>query len=524
MPKRTPLSRIACDEETRGKISADRGCDEGGDDEDAHLGQSSCLRIRMLACRQRLVRTAGCPDVKARRGVIGLWRDLVHRNRLASHLDRALSAGLIVLAVASVFWSASPQIWAQEENRGTVQIAGDQASDTRSDIVPVPEPSEMTLRYYHSGNVIWVVATLWGLFVPALILFTGFSARLRDWANAIGRKWFFVIGVYVVLYLAVIYLLDFPLSYYREFVHQHAYGLSNQTFAHWFGESLKSLFVAMVMGILFLWIPYLLLRKAPRRWWLYTSAVSVPLLALVMLIQPVLIAPLFDDFGPMQDKVLETKILALADRAGIDGGRVFEVNKSEDTKTLNAYVGGLLNTKRIVLWDTLLRKLDQQQVLVVMGHEMGHFVLGHVWKLLALLSVLILAALYATHRALEFLIARFQQRFGFTEVYDVASLPLLSLLISAFLLLTQPIALAYTRQIEREADRFGLEITQSNFAMASALTLLQDENLAHPSPGPWYMLWRSWHPPLAERIEFANAYRPWETGEPLTYADKFHAP
>jgi STE24 endopeptidase len=91
-------------------------------------------------------------------------------------------------------------------------------------------------------------------------------------------------------------------------------------------------------------------------------------------------------------------------------------------------------------------------------------------------------------------------------------------------LLTQPIALAYTRQIEREADLFGLEITQSNFAMASALTLLQDENLAHPSPGPLYMLWRSWHPPLAERIEFANTYRPWETGEPLTYADEFRAP
>jgi STE24 endopeptidase len=231
-----------------------------------------------------------------------------------------------------------------------------------------------------------------------------------------------------------------------------------------------------------------------------------------------LIAPLFDDFGPMRDKALEGKILELAERAGIEGGRVFDVNKSEDTKTMNAYVGGLLDTKRIVLWDTLLRKLNREQVLVVMGHEMGHFVLGHVWKLLGLLSVLILAALYAAHRAIGFLIPRFQHRFGFTDVSDVASLPLLSLLISVFLLLMQPIALAYTRQIKREADRFGLEITQSNFAMASPLTLLQDENLAHPRPGPLYMLWRSWHPPLAEHIEFANSYRPWATGEPLTYA------
>jgi Zn-dependent protease with chaperone function len=159
-----------------------------------------------------------------------------------------------------------------------------------------------------------------------------------------------------------------------------------------------------------------------------------------------------------------------------------------------------------------------------MGHEMGHYVLGHVWYLLALLSVLILASLYVPHRALGFLIQRFRHRFGFTEVSDVAALPLLSVLISVFFLIVQPIAFAYSRHIEREADRFGLEITQNNYAMASALTLLHDENLAHPNPGPLYQLWRSRHPPIAERIEFANTYRPWETGQPLTYADYFRSP
>jgi STE24 endopeptidase len=448
----------------------------------------------------------------------------VSNNRTTNLPHRTLLAGLLVLAVACFFGGIPPEVQAAEEIRGAAQTATESATEARSRVVPVPEASAKTLRYYRSGNVLWVVTTLWGLFVPALILFTGFSARLRDWASAIGRKWFFVIGVYVVLYLAVLYALNFPLSYYSGFVHQHAYGLSNQNFAHWFVDSLKALVVAMVMGALFLWIPYLLLKKSPRRWWLYTSLVSVPLLALVMLVQPVVIAPLFDDFGPMQDKALEAEILELANRAGIDGGRVFEVNKSEDTKTLNAYVGGLLETKRIVLWDTLLRKLDREQVLVVMGHEMGHFVLDHVWYLFALLSVLILASLYVAHRALGFLIPRFQHRFGFSEVSDVASLPLLSLLISVFFLIVQPIAFAYSRHIEREADRFGLEITRNNYAMASALTLLHEENLAHPNPGPLYQLWRSRHPPIAERIEIANRYRPWETGQPLKYADYFRSP
>ena len=200
------------------------------------------------------------------------------------------------------------------------------------------------------------------------------------------------------------------------------------------------------------------------------------------------------------------------------------MNKSEDTESVNAYVGGLLDTKRIVLWDTLLTKLDREQVLAVMGHEMGHYALGHIWKLLAMLSALILVALYAVHRSFGFLIRRYQQRFGFSDASDIASLPLLVLLISLFFLLAQPIALAFSRQIERQADRFGLEITQNNHAMASALALLQEENLSHPRPGLLYVLWRSRHPSIAERIEFANGYRPWQTGKSLTYADYFRAP
>lgn len=387
--------------------------------------------------------------------------------------------------------------------------------------VAVPEPSEETLRYYRSGNVLWVGATLWGLLVPAAILFSGFSARLRDWSRAVGRNGFFTIAVYVSAYLVLVYLIDLPLNSYQGYVRPHAYGLSNQSIGQWFGDSLKALAVTIVIGVSVLWVPYLLLRRSPRRWWLWTGLAAVPFLVLMLLVQPVLIAPLFDDFGPMQDKALEGQILALAERAGIDGGRVFEVTKSADTDAVNAYVGGLFGTQRIVLWDTLLARLTPEQVLVVMGHEMGHYVLGHVWTLLALLCVLVLATLYAVHRSLDFLILRFGPRFRFGEPSDIASLPLLVLLFSLFFLLAQPIALAYSRHIEREADRFALEITRDNRAMATAFTILQEQNLVHPRPGPLYVLWRARHPAIAERVELANHYRPWEQGEPLLYGDRF---
>ena len=149
-----------------------------------------------------------------------------------------------------------------------------------------------------------------------------------------------------------------PLDYYEGFVRQHAYGLSNQTRGKWWSERSRARSSAcVVVGVLFLWVPYLLLRKSPRRWWLYTAAAAIPFIV-VLLVTPIWIAPLFNKFGPMKDKALETQILALADRAGIEGSRVFEVNKSVDTKTLNAYVAGFRQTKRIVLWDTIIAALD----------------------------------------------------------------------------------------------------------------------------------------------------------------------
>jgi Zn-dependent protease with chaperone function len=200
---------------------------------------------------------------------------------------------------------------------------------------------------------------------------------------------------------------------------------------------------------------------------------------------------------------------------------VLEVAKSEDTNAVNAYVTGFGTTKRIVLWDTILAKLNREQLLVVMGHEMGHYVLGHIWKQILILSVLIVAALYAVHRSSGWLIARFRQRFGFGELADIASLPLVLILFSLASLVVTPIALAVSRHFEHEADRFGLEITHDNYAAATAFVKLQQENLAVPRPGPLFVWWRASHPTLGDRIDFSNDYRPWESNQPEVYADRF---
>jgi len=387
--------------------------------------------------------------------------------------------------------------------------------------VAVPEPSEQAMRYYRSGNVLWFVEQAWSIAVLVVLLATGLSASLRNAARRVGRNWFFTIVAYFVLFTVVTTIVDLPLSYYTEYVRQHAYGLSNQTFGKWFGDTLKSLAVACVVGALVMWVPYLLLRKSPRRWWLYTAIALVPFIVLANLVAPIWIAPLFNKFEPMQDKALEQKILTLADRAGIEGSRVYQVNKSVDTKTLNAYVAGLFGTKRIVLWDTTLKRMTDRELLFVMGHEMGHYVLHHVWQAIAF-SVLVLAAsLYVAYRTADAVIARYGSRWGFTSLADVASLPLLLLLMSAFGLVVTPLELAFTRHLEHEADRFGLEITQTNHSAGTAFVKLQQDALANPRPGVLYKIFRESHPPLGERIDFANQYHPWTSGQPLEYGGRF---
>ncbi|MDE3046069.1 MAG: M48 family metallopeptidase [Verrucomicrobiota bacterium] len=387
--------------------------------------------------------------------------------------------------------------------------------------VIIPDASELAMRYYKSGNILWILGQAWALIVPLLFLFTGFTGKLEKFSKAIGKNWFFTLVVYLVLFLGIFQLLSFPLDFYTDYLRQHSYGLSNQPLSRWFDNYGKSFLVTLITAIAFLWIFYLLLKKSPRRWWLYGSLVSMALSFFMIFIQPLWIDPLFNDFGPMKNKELEQQILSLADKAGIENGRVFEVDKSKDTKMVNAYVTGLGASNRIVLWDTTLQRLQPDQILFIMGHEMGHYVLHHIWWGFLYFSALSFFLFYATYRLASFLLHRYHRRFGFNDLSHIASLPLLLFIFSLLNLLTTPLTNAFSRYEEHEADRFGLEITQNNEAAGTAFLALQQENLANPRPGSIFRFWRSTHPPIGERVDFTNSYCPWAEGKPLKYGPLF---
>ncbi len=385
----------------------------------------------------------------------------------------------------------------------------------------MPEATPEALRYYRGGMVLWAIGQMVALLIPAFILFSGLSGRLWTWCEGTVGRWFWAAALFTVLYFTLDWLLSLPLDFYRGHVRLRAYGLSNQTAGQWLGDSVKQLlFLFMLVAFAVPGI-YHLLRTSPRRWWIYGSAVSVVVMTFIFMVNPIWVAPRFDDFGPMRDQALEAEILTLAERSGIDAGRVFEVNKSEDTNRVNAYVTGIGATRRIVLWDTLVDRLERRQVLFVMGHEMGHYVLRHVWYGVAVNALLIILSLYAAHRLMGSLVDRFRTRFRFDRPSDLASLPLLLLIAGVIGLVVQPAQMAFGRYREHEADRFALELTRDNWAGATSFVTLTETNLGNPDPGPIFRLFRASHPVPADRVRFSNDYRPWETGEPLKYGHLF---
>jgi Zn-dependent protease with chaperone function len=387
--------------------------------------------------------------------------------------------------------------------------------------VPVPVPSPLAEQYYRSGNLLWIVGLGWGLLVPTLILITGLSARLRDAAARAGRRPWAGRLLYVAAFLALIALADAPLAWYAGYLRPRQYGLSDRPPADWALDELKlfgvfaAIAVPVILGLL------ALIARSPRAWWAWAGALAPPLLLALAFVKPIWIDPLFNRFGPMRDRALEARILALARRAGIRADRVFEVEKRHETRTVNAYVTGLLGTERIVLWDTLCDRLEGDQVLSVMGHEMGHYALNHVVAGLAATTALMFVGLFGVHLAATHLVRTRGGRYGVSRLSDPAALPLLMVLANLANLALLPVGYAYSRHLEHEADRFALELTRDNHAAASAFARFVDTNLGYPRPGPFSTFWRGSHPSLGERIDFANAYRPWERGEPLRYGGYF---
>ncbi len=411
---------------------------------------------------------------------------------------------LVAVAVASV---VVVRLAAQEP-----EGAGANEDRTVKDARFEVKITDEMVRHSRIREVLYFVGVAWSLGALLLLLVTGASRRMRDAAARMTKRPFAVAMLYIVFFTLAMALLELPLTWYSGFAVPHQFDLSDQSLPSWMTDQLKGLGVSVVIGSVIGAFALLGIRKV-QRWWLALWLVSVPLIILMVVVQPIVLDPIFNKFEPLRDQVLREKLLDLASRAGIEGSRVYQVDKSKQTKTMNAYVNGIGPSNRIVMWDTLLAKMDHHEVLAVMAHEMGHYVLRHIWKGLAFSVAVSLVVFFLVQRIHDRGLARLGPRWGFTDRGDPASVPWLLLIASVISFLLSPVMSGFSRSQEHEADVFALELTRRNEPMASAFVKLAEDSKRDPSPHPFIEFWRYTHPPIAKRITFALSYRPWEKGE-----------
>ncbi len=371
-----------------------------------------------------------------------------------------------------------------------------------------PEEREDAVAYSTTKYLLYFVGVAYTLIVLAAILLTAFSARLRNWAERIGRRWVLIVAVYALLFFLTVSILELPLSFFSGYVIEHQYELSNQTVGAWLWDEAKNVFLVWIIGTLVLLFAYWLIRKSPRAWWAWLALGSIPFLAFFMIIVPIVVMPMFYTITPMEESPLKTRVLNLAAEGGIEDPEIYVMDASRQTNKLNAMVTGLGQTKRILFYDTTLDKMTDGEILFVVGHEMAHYLQHHMWIAVLIASGLIFLFGFLTNALARPIIRRFSDRFGFSRLSDIASFPLLLAFVTVFSFLFDPITNGIWRNFEHRADIYGMDLTGDGEAAANAFEKLAAANLSNPNPPPFIEFWLYDHPTLADRVEFVRSYQP----------------
>ena len=401
-------------------------------------------------------------------------------------------AGLVAVGLAIVLLPVPPRAAAPPPS----------AFQTASDTVTPPVVTPAAHQYSRLRWGMYFVSTAFGLAALGGVLASGLSAKLRRWVQPWKFSLLRMAGYYAAL-TGVLLLIKAPLIWYSGYYLSHAYGLSSQSLAAWLGDLFKGVGVDLLTTIPILWGLYWLIARSPRRWALGFWAGLIPVIAFGIFAAPIVVDPLFNKFTPLPPGRLHDRIETLAARAGIPDAPILVADKSRQTQETNAYVTGIGSSARIVLWDTTLQRMPEDQSVAIVGHEMGHYVLKHIYWGFALSVVGLLVLLPLAKLCYESLLRRCGPSWGIDGTGDYAAVPALLLTFSLFSFFLAPATNGVSREIEHQADAYGLSVTQNRPAMARAFVSLSEQNLSDPNPPAFIKFWLFTHPPLSERIDFA---------------------
>jgi Zn-dependent protease with chaperone function len=388
-----------------------------------------------------------------------------------------------------------------------------------------PDKLAKSTALYNLRGKLRIFDAIYGLLVLLVLLYFGVAAKYRDIAEAAGRNRFVQALVFVALFLITTTALQLPLDAYQQNISLQ-YGLSVQGWGSWLGDVAKGILVELIIFTIAAWGITSLIRKSPRRWWFYTWMVAMPFVVFLIFIAPLVLDPLFNNFEPLdrQHPQLVDAIEKVVARAGesIPRNRIFLMDASKKVTTLNAYVTGFGPSKRIVIWDTTIKNASTPETLFVVGHEMGHYVLNHIVIGIAATAVGLFIGFYLLYVIANWAFSRFQHRWRMRELSDWAALVMLILIFSIMSTLSAPIGNGFSRQLEHNADIYGLEVTHginanSQEAAAHAFQVLGELSLSYPYPSKAVVFWYADHPPIPDRVPFAHNYDPWSKGEQPKY-------
>jgi len=383
-----------------------------------------------------------------------------------------------------------------------------------------PGQEAQAVAYARARHELYFFDAAYGVLLLILLLQLRVAVKFRELAERAAGNNFVSTVIFVPLTILAIDILSFPTGIWS---HRLAlkYQQSIEGWASWLVDWIKGEAIEVAIGILLVWILYFVIRKSPRRWWLYFWLAAVPLIILGAVAEPLIVEPLFFTFTPLANSQphLAQRIESVVRRAGLEipQDRMFEMNASSKLKSVNAYASGLGATRRVVVWDTSLQRMSEDEILFVFGHEMGHYVLGHVRDGILFSCAVLIVFLYLAYRLLHWMLSRWGKNWAIRGPDDLAALPALLLLLSIFSFLFTPVSNVYSRHLEHQADQYGLEVIHglvpnASLVAAHAFQVLGEVDLEEPNPSPAVRFWFYNHPPLDERMRFAQTYDPWSTG------------
>lgn len=371
-----------------------------------------------------------------------------------------------------------------------------------------PEKQKQAKQYARIRRRLWLVDTIFSAVYFLAWIYFGWAISLRTWFtdhwSLLTNPWLLV-PAFVAVFGGIFFLLNLPIGYYSGFILPHRFGQSNQTLKDWITDQLKGLAVGLPLGLILIELLYLALRVTGELWWLWAAGGLLVFNVLLINLAPILIMPLFNKYAPLgnEHKDLADRLLKLAERANTKVRGVFKFDMSKRTKSANAALTGIGNTRRIILGDTLINEFSADEIETVLAHELGHHVNRDIPVLITFGILSTTLSLYLASLGLNWAI----DTFGFTSPADVAALPALALIIGAYDLLTMPLNNAVSRWRENMADDYALRSTGKNEAFASGFTRLANQNLGEVDPEKWVVFMFYSHPPLGERIAKARNWK-----------------